>query len=51
MNIYEGYQGIDYENGREHLSYRLGNEEFYAIELNLQISEGNVYFGKRDFDT
>ena len=30
---YEGYPGITWENGREHLKYRLGSEEFYAIEL------------------
>ena len=29
---FEGYPGITYENGREHLKYRLGSEEFYAIE-------------------
>ena len=28
---FEGYPGITYENGREHLKYRLGSEEFYAI--------------------
>ena len=30
---FEGYPGITYENGREHLKYRVGSEEFYAIEL------------------
>ena len=30
---FEGYPGITYENGREHLKYRLGSEEFFAIEL------------------
>ena len=30
---FEGYPGITYENGREHLKYRLQSEEFYAIEL------------------
>ena len=25
---YEGYPGITYENGREHLKYRLNSEEF-----------------------
>lgn len=29
---FEGYPGITYENGREHLTYRLGSEEFRAIE-------------------
>ena len=47
---FEGYPGITYENGREHLDHRLGSEEFYAVEL---ISSGkvigNIYCGKRDF--
>ena len=30
---FEGYPRIIYENGQEHLKYRLGSEEFYAIEL------------------
>ena len=30
---YEGYPGITYENGREHLKYRLNSQEFYVIEL------------------
>ena len=30
---FEGYPGITYENGREHLLYRLGSGEFYAVEL------------------
>ena len=30
---FEGYPGITYENGREHLKYRIGSREFYAIEL------------------
>ena len=30
---FEGYPGITYENGREHLKYRLGSGEFYAVEL------------------
>ena len=29
---FEGYMGITYENGKEHLAYRLGSEEFFAIE-------------------
>lgn len=29
-NEFEGYPGIDYENGREHLKYRVGSDEFYA---------------------
>lgn len=47
---FEVYPGITYENGREHLKYRLGSEEFYAIELaGLGKVIGNIYCGKRDF--
>lgn len=50
-NEFEGYPGIDYENGREHLKYRVGSDEFYAIELKETGKViGNVYFGKRDFE-
>ena len=47
---YEAYPEITYENGKEHLKYRLGSDEFYAIVLkeNGKII-GNVYFGNRDF--
>lgn len=30
---FEGYPGITRENCREHLQYRLGSEEFFAMEL------------------
>ncbi len=30
---FEGYPGISWENGREQLQYRIGSEEFYAVEL------------------
>ena len=48
---FEGYPGITYENGREHLKYRLGSEEFYAIEL-IDSGKviGNISFGNRDFE-
>ena len=47
---FEGYPGITYENGREHLKYRLGSEEYYAIELTDSGKViGNIYCGKRDF--
>ncbi len=47
---FEAYPGITYENGIEHMKYRVGNDEFYAIELkeNGKII-GNIYFGNRDF--
>ena len=47
---FEGYPGITYENGREHLQYRVGSEEFYAIELKETGKViGNIYYGNRDF--
>lgn len=49
---FEGYPGITYENGREHLSYRVGNSEFWAIELqDTGKVIGNIYLGNRDFDS
>lgn len=48
--LFEGYPGITYENGREHLAYRVGSEEFYAIEEKTSGKViGNVYCGCRDF--
>ena len=48
--LFEGYPGITYENGREHLAYRVGSEEFYAIEEKASGKViGNVYCGHRDF--
>ena len=48
---FEGYPGITYENGREHLKYRVGSEEFYAIELKESGKViGNIYYGNRDFE-
>ena len=46
----EGYPGITWENGRGHLKYRLGSEEFYAMEL-MESGKviGNIYCGNRDF--
>ncbi len=47
---FEGYPGITRENGRDHLKYRLGSEEFYAMAL-LDSGKviGNIYCGNRDF--
>ena len=48
---FEGYPGITYENGKEHLKYRLESEEFYAIELKETGKViGNIYCGNREFD-
>lgn len=47
---FEGYPGINYENGIEQLKARLDSEEYYAIEL---ISAGkvigNIYCGIREY--
>ena len=49
---FEGYPGIIYENGQEHLKYRLRSEEFYAIELTESRKViGNIYCGNSDFAT
>ena len=48
---FEAYPNINYENGHEHLSYRLNSNEFIAIELKESKKViGNIYFGNRDFD-
>ena len=47
---FEGYPGITWENGREHLEYCLGSEEFCAVELKESGKViGNIYCGSRDF--
>ena len=47
---FEGYPGITYENGREHLRQRLGSEAFYAVVLHGSGKViGNIYCGARDF--
>ena len=49
---FEGYPGITYENGREHLQYRIGSAEFWAVELkDAGKVIGNIYCGNRDFET
>ncbi|MBQ1490789.1 MAG: GNAT family N-acetyltransferase [Blautia sp.] len=47
---FEGYPQITYESGREHLDYRVGSEEFFAVELIGQGKViGNIYCGNRDY--
>ena len=47
---FEGYPGITYENGREHLKYRVGSAEFHAVVLaDTGKVIGNIYCGVRDF--
>ena len=49
---FEGYPSITYENGREHFAYRVGNPEFWAMELrDTGKVIGNIYLGNRDFDS
>lgn len=48
---FEGYPGITYENGREHLKYRLDSEEFYAVQIkDTGKVIGNIYCGRRDYE-
>lgn len=48
---FEGYPGITYESGKEHLKYRLHSDEFYAIELKESGKViGNIYCGNRNFN-
>ena len=48
---FEAYPDITYENGKEHLKYRLGSSDFFAMELKETGKViGNIYYGKRDFD-
>lgn len=48
---FEGYPGITRENSREHLKYRAGSEEFYAVVLKETGKViGNISCGKRDFE-
>ena len=47
---FEGYPGITYENGKEHLKTRLRSEAFRAVELRDPGKViGNIDCGKRDF--
>ena len=49
---FEGYPGITYENGKEHMKYRISSDEFLAIELkDTGKVIGNIYCGKREYDT
>ncbi len=48
---FEAYPGITYENGHEHMKYRVGSDEFYAMELKESGKViGNIYYGRQDFD-
>ena len=47
---FEGYPGITYENGREHMKYRVGSGDFAAVALrdNGKVI-GNIYCGIREY--
>lgn len=48
---FEGYPGITYENGREHLERRVVSDEYYAMELRDSGKViGNIYCGNRYYD-
>ena len=48
---FENYPGITFDNAAEHLKYRVGSEEFRAIELKSTNKViGNIYCGNRDFN-
>ena len=48
---FEGYPGITRENSCKHLEYRVGSEEFFAVELkDTGRVIGNIYCGVRDYD-
>ena len=50
--LFEPYEDISEDTIERHLKYRLKNDEFIAIELkeNHKVI-GNIYFGKRDFES
>ena len=50
--LFEPYEDISEDTVERHLKYRLKNDEFIAIELkeNHKVI-GNIYFGKRDFES
>ena len=49
---FEGYTGITYENGKNHLNERLESDNFFAIELKDSGKViGNIFFGKREYST
>lgn len=51
-DFYEAYPDITYENGRNHLEYRVHNDEFIAIQLKEDRKViGNIYMGNRECET
>ena len=49
---FEAYSDFTLEKGKEVIEFRVNSDEFYAIELKKEQKViGNVYLGKRDFNT
>lgn len=49
---FEAYPDFSREKGKEEVEFRSQSDEFYAIELKKEHKViGNVYLGKRDFNT
>lgn len=49
---YESYRPMSLEEASKELEYRIADSEFIAVELkDTHKMIGNVYLGKRDFDT
>ncbi len=48
---FEGFPGVTYENGLEHLRCRIDSKEYFAIELvGTGKVIGNIYCGFRDYE-
>ena len=49
---YEPYKTMTFDEAKENLEWRIGMEEMIAVELKSSHKMiGNVYLGKRDFDS
>ena len=49
---YEPYKTMTFDEAKENLEWRIGTEEMIAVELKSSHKMiGNVYLGKRDFDS
>ncbi|MDE5891816.1 MAG: GNAT family N-acetyltransferase, partial [Acetatifactor sp.] len=49
---YEPYKPLTFDETKKNLEWRIGTEEMIAIELkNSHKMIGNVYMGKREFDS
>ena len=49
---YEPYKPMTFEEARQELEHRISSSEFIAVELkDTHKMVGNIYLGKRDFDT